>query len=73
MIGCIRQACRCEVDHVVPFDGSNTIETNLHGLCCRHHHGKHKGGWQVRRRPDGTTQWTSPTARRYDKPLDPDP
>jgi hypothetical protein len=26
MIGCHRAACRCELDHVEPFDGTNTIE-----------------------------------------------
>jgi hypothetical protein len=39
-------------------------------LCPRHHHCKHEGGWTVHRRPDGVTEWTSPTGRTYEKPPD---
>ena len=73
MPGCNRQACHGEIDHIVPYDGANTVETNLEALCCRHHHAKHDGGWHVTRRDDGTTSWTSPTGRRYEKPPDPYP
>ena len=54
-------------------NGSNTVEQNLHCLCHRHHDAKTHGGWRVRRRTDGTTEWTSPTGRRYDKPPDDPP
>jgi hypothetical protein len=73
MPGCNRKACTCDLDHVVPFDGSNTVEANLHALCCRHHHGKHDYGWQVEVGDDRTTRWTSPAGRKYEKPPDPWP
>jgi hypothetical protein len=72
MPGCNRKACTCELDHIVPFDGTNTIEANLHALCCRHHHAKHDS-WHVEAGDDRITRWTSPTGRTYDKPPDPWP
>lgn len=68
--GCRRNAARCEIDHVSPFNGDNTVPENLHCLCPRHHHLKHEAGWTVDRRPDGTTAWQSPTGRKYEKPPD---
>jgi hypothetical protein len=68
--GCYRRGNRCEIDHITGFDGTNTIHTNLHCLCPRHHHLKEEAGWHVTRTPDGTTHWTTPTGRRYDKPPD---
>ncbi len=68
--GCNRRALRCETDHIVAFDGTNTIRINLQPLCPRHHHLKHEAGWAVTRRDDGVTEWTSPTGRHYDKPPD---
>jgi hypothetical protein len=73
MPGCNRRACTCELDHIAPFDGTNTIEANLHALCCRHHHGKHDYGWHVEVGEDRITRWTSPTGRAYEKPPDPWP
>jgi hypothetical protein len=73
MPGCNRKACTCELDHIVPFDGTNTVETNLHALCCRHHHAKHDYGWHVDVDEDRVTRWTSPTGRQYVKPPDPWP
>jgi hypothetical protein len=68
--GCTRRAAKAELDHIRPYDGTNTIAENLEPLCSRHHHCKHDGGWTVHRRPDGVTEWTSPTGRRYEKPPD---
>ena len=68
--GCRRRATRCELDHIEPYDGTNTVKANLQPLCSRHHHCKHDGGWTVHRRPDGTTEWISPTGRTYEKPPD---
>ena len=73
MPGCNARTCTCELDHIVPFDGTNTTETNLHGLCCRHHHAKHDYGWAVDVDEDRVTRWTSPNGRRYTKPPDPWP
>jgi hypothetical protein len=67
---CRRRGARCEIDHITPFDGTNTIAANLQCLCPRHHHLKHEAGWHVARAPDGTTHWTTPTGRKYDKPPD---
>jgi hypothetical protein len=68
--GCRRRGDRCEIDHVIPFDGTNTVAANLQCLCPRHHHLKHEAGWHVTRAPDGTTHWITPTHRRYAKPPD---
>ncbi|MEO8888265.1 MAG: DUF222 domain-containing protein [Jatrophihabitantaceae bacterium] len=63
---CNRRACRCEIDHVRAWeDGGQTSAENLTVLCCRHHHGKHEAGWQLRRLPDGGIEWTSPTGHVY--------
>ena len=72
--GCNRRAIRCEADHIVPFNGHNTVISNLEPLCLRHHHCKHDAGWQVTRDANGVTWWTSPTTRRrYMKPRDESP
>lgn len=68
--GCRRTGQRCEIDHIIPFDGTNTTAANLQCLCPRHHHLKHEASWQVTRGPDGITRWTTHTGRRYDKPPD---
>ena len=63
---CNRKASRCEVDHRRPWEqGGATNEANLDALCSRHHHGKHEAGWTPKRRPDGATEWTSPTGHNY--------
>ena len=68
-IGCGRCARRCELDHETDFaDGGATNDANLGAKCARDHHLKHDAGWDVRRLPDGTTRWVSPTGRTYDKP-----
>jgi DNA-binding MarR family transcriptional regulator len=68
MPGCNRRAINCELHHLTRYNGSNTVEANLIALCPRHHHLRHDGGWQIHRRADGTTEWTSPTGRTYLKP-----
>jgi hypothetical protein len=55
MPGCNRRAVNCEMHHLVRFNGSNTTDANLIALCPRHHHLRHEGGWQVRRRDDRST------------------
>lgn len=63
---CNRPACRCEIDHIDSWeDGGLTNETDLHALCCRHHHFKHDTDWTVERRADGTTVWTNPTGKTF--------
>jgi hypothetical protein len=68
--GCHRRGSRCEIDHIIAFDGTNTVHTNPQCLCARHHHLKEEAGWHVIRGPHGVTHWTTPTGRRYDKPPD---
>ncbi|MDT4914948.1 MAG: hypothetical protein QOC66_4076, partial [Pseudonocardiales bacterium] len=46
---------------------------NLQPLCARHHHLKHETRWTVRRDPDGTTRWHSPSGHTYARPPDPLP
>ncbi|WP_232827688.1 HNH endonuclease signature motif containing protein, partial [Jiangella endophytica] len=60
--GCHRTATTCDIDHITPFAaGGTTTPDNLHTLCQTHHLLKHHGHWTVRRAPDGTTRWRSPT------------
>jgi hypothetical protein len=69
--GCRRPARRCELDHIDPWhDGGPTCPANLQPLCSRHHHLKHDAGWQVRRDPEGTTRWQSPSGHTYARPPD---
>jgi hypothetical protein len=68
--GCTRKAARCELDHIVAWDGRNTVVGNLEPLCSRHHHLKHETRWQVWRDRHGVTHWISPTGRHYRKPRD---
>jgi hypothetical protein len=68
-LNCNRQACRCDLDHNVPWErGGETNEANLNALCCRHHHAKHEAGWRPNRLPYGTIEWTSPTGHTYVQP-----
>ena len=71
--GCNRRAIRCECDHIVPYNSRNTVINNLEPVCSRHHHCKHDAGWTVLRDSSGTTWWTSPTGRRYARPIDESP
>ncbi len=51
---CGRNARRCDLDHIVPFDhqhpdrGGPTATDNLAPLCRRHHRLKTKGRWHYR-------------------------
>jgi hypothetical protein len=60
---------RCELDHRHAWeDGGHTNADNLQALSVRHHHQKHDAGWNSRRLPDGSTEWTSPDGHVYRKP-----
>jgi len=59
--GCRQPAHRCDIDHIRPWPTGPTCPCNLHPLCRRHHRMKQAPGWSVRRDPDGTTTWTTPT------------
>ena len=66
---CRRPACRCDLEHRVPWErGGETNEANLNALCCRHHHCKHQAGWTPNRLDDGSIQWTAPTGHTYVEP-----
>lgn len=67
--GCRRQACRGELDHVIPFPlRPGTVAENLESSCVRHHRLKHQTAWTVRKRDDGVV-WIAPTGREYFKPV----
>lgn len=69
--GCGRRASGCDVDHITPWNGSNTTIDNLHHLCRKHHPMKHETMWQVERPPDSPPVWISPTG--YVRASDPPP
>ncbi len=67
---CNRMALRCQLDHRVrATDGGPTDFHNIGPLCSRHHQAKDTLGWTVERCADGSHVWTSPTGRRYRRPL----
>lgn len=73
--GCEQPAHRCQIDHIVPFTDTlpawaQTIETNLHLLCTRHHQLKTAGVWHVTRSADGATIWTGPDGFTFRREAD---
>lgn len=64
---CAREARRCDVDHVEPFEaGGATRADNLAPACRRHHRLKtHHRGWHYRVLHPGTYLWTDPHGRQY--------
>src|SRR5665648_741781 len=54
-----------DLDHIDPYDGTNTTADNAQGLCKRFHTTKHLPRWRVRANKTGTV-WTTPTGHRYD-------
>ncbi|MQA86404.1 MAG: DUF222 domain-containing protein [Streptosporangiales bacterium] len=66
--GCRQPAWRSDLDHVIPYPHGPTAAENLGPLCRRHHDLKQQPGWNVRRDPDGSYTWTSPTGHTYVTP-----
>jgi len=67
--GCERPAAKSDLHHVQWWSrGGHTNATNLVPTCERMHYGIHDGQWQVTRKPDGTTIWTSATGHIYQVP-----
>ena len=63
---CNRPAAGCDLDHTERWtDGGRTTRANLGPECGRDHALRHDGGWQLSRRPDGTSAWTSPAGHTY--------
>jgi len=64
--GCVRNAKRCEPDHVIPYSrGGPTAPWNLACLCKHHHRVKHQAGWTLTMSRDGACTWTDPHGRQY--------
>ncbi|HCJ48600.1 MAG TPA: HNH endonuclease [Microbacterium sp.] len=64
--GCGIPVDRCDIDHTIDWHhGGHTDAGNLAPLCRGHHTLKHHTGWQVRAKPDGALEWTSPASRVY--------
>lgn len=77
---CERAAQHSQLDHEKPFprkagrpdpgggppgDAGATSSTNLRSECTWHHLLKTHHGWEVERRPDGSSLWASPAGRTY--------
>jgi hypothetical protein len=68
---CGRNARRCDVDHIVPYDhdhpdrGGPTSTDNLAALCRRHHRLKTHGRWRYEMTDNGVFTWTSPLGHTY--------
>lgn len=66
---CNQPAARCDIDHAIPWGtGGTTDPINCGALCRRHHRGKTHAGWHLKRQPDHTATWTSPTGHTYHVP-----
>lgn len=64
--GCRIPATRCDLDHRRPWhQNGKTTCTNLAPLCRHHHQCKTKGGWKLKRNPDGSHTHTSPLGHTY--------
>ncbi|UFU07038.1 HNH endonuclease signature motif containing protein [Ruania halotolerans] len=69
--GCLVPAWRCQLDHIVSFDPelpawAQTVETNLHLLCRRHHQVKTERVFEVERDArTGVTTWRTRTGHVY--------
>ena len=65
--GCHRNATKCQIDHVQPWDeGGGSDVGNLGALCVRHHQLKTHGRWEITdSKPDGTCTWISPDGLIY--------
>src|SRR5882757_8286130 len=66
-VGCNRPACRCDLDHRIPYSkGGSTSSQNIGPLCRRHHICKHDTDCTPHRdNNNGTTTWISPTKHIY--------
>lgn len=66
MVGCLRRAASCDVDHTTDWHhGGTTSIDNLAHLCRSHHQLKHRTDWAVTQLGGGVIQWTSPTGRTH--------
>ena len=63
--GC--SSSRTDRDHLQPWPEGPTAERNLGRLSRRCHRAKHHG-WTLVRHGDGSSTWTSPLGRTYDRP-----
>lgn len=63
---CDTPAWRCDIDHITPWHaGGKSTPASLIAVCRRHHVLKHATNWTVKRLPDGTLEWTSPTGTKH--------
>jgi hypothetical protein len=63
---CSRNARRCDLDHITPYDpGGPTATHNLAPLCRRHHRLKTHAGWTYAMTEPGTYAWRSPHGLAY--------
>ena len=64
--GCRRNATRCDLDHITPYDqGGRTCECNLHPACRHDHQRKQTPGWTLTTPSPGTLTWTTPGNRTH--------
>ena len=66
--GCACPAHRADLDHIDPWPIGKTEAANLGSASRGCHNAKTHGGWHVERHPDGSTTWTSPLGRVWNRP-----
>ncbi|OOB90187.1 hypothetical protein B0T42_13045 [Rathayibacter sp. VKM Ac-2630] len=72
--GCTRSARDSDIDHGTEWQHQGRTDAdNLAHLCRHHHRLRHTTTWQVRHRPGGVLDWTSPTGRHHTTAPEPPP
>jgi hypothetical protein len=66
--GCENPQCGCDLDHAIPHPIGHTSATNCGLLSRRHHRLKTFRPWKIKRHPDGSATWTSPTGLTHHVP-----
>jgi hypothetical protein len=65
-LGCRMPSTESDIDHHQPWSQGGATEPINLGPGCRHDHiVKDKGGWKLRRNPDGSYTWTSRHGHNY--------
>ena len=66
--GCENPQSGCDLDHAVAHPAGPTSATNCGLLCRRHHRLKTFRPWKIKRHPDGSATWRSPTGLTHHVP-----
>ncbi len=66
--GCENPQSGCDLDHAIAHPAGSTSATNCGLLCRRHHRLKTFRPWKLKRHPDGSATWRSPSGLTHHVP-----